>query len=357
MNSFEQYFSKNYFQAREKFRKKTKDLKKSNKKIIDNLTIDTALHETKDKKKMLIIVSGTHGVEGYTGSAVQYFFMKKYFKKVKNKYSVFLIHALNPYGFKNNRRYNENNVDLNRNNLKNFFDANYHLEIKKEYLEQFFDAKKPLINEKIQKIKDYYHIFGLVDKYGIKETVKILSYGQNRFPKGICFAGLKKEKSIKFLDRKIKEVTKGYKEVIFLDVHTGTAKKNKLEIFVSNKKNTKKVKEIKKKFSINNKKYDVKGINHIGGTENSLFDNSLAKENIHLTLEYGTINRFSTLLSINYLSYLLYRENQVTQYGPLDKIRKIRKEMKKAYSPDTRIYKKEVIKKTDLFLKRLIVDQ
>jgi len=287
---------------------------------------------------------------------VQLFFMEKYFEKIKNKYSVFLVHALNPYGFKNNRRYNENNVDLNRNNLENFFDANYHLETKNLYLEQFFDAKKPLVNEKLDKIKNNLKVIGLALKYGIKETVKILGYGQNRYPKGICFAGLKKEKSIMFLEKKIKEVTKGYKEVIFLDIHTGASRKYFLDVFMAKNKEGKRKKEIRKLIKIS-KKEDIKGITHIGGTENCLFNNSLAKENIHLTLEFGTVNSFSTVLSINYLSNLLYVENQVTQYGPLNKIPAIRKEMRKAYSPDSEKYKKKVIKKTNLFFKKLILDQ
>lgn len=357
--SYEKYFSKDYYVARSKFLENTKKLKRSKVKIIDDLTIDFALHETKKKETLLVLVSGTHGVEGYTGSAVQLFFLEKYFKKIKDKCSVLLVHALNPYGFKNNRRYNENNVDLNRNNnldfreVNNFFERNHLL---KE--ENLFDMKKALVNEKLSKLNYYSRIVKLIEKHGVSKTITVLGRGQNKYPKGVCFAGFKKEKSILSLEKKLDKITSGYKKVIFLDIHTGAAKKYNLDVFTANNLNSKEIKPFIKKLKLKNtEKTKKKGTDHIGGMENCFFNNSKGKTNIHFTLEYGTVSKYSTVLSLNYLSYLLIKENQVTQYGPFEKLKKIRKEMRKAYSPDTKKYKKFVIDKTDLFLKKLIIDQ
>mmetsp|Transcript_33245 Transcript_33245/g.63440 ORF Transcript_33245/g.63440 Transcript_33245/m.63440 type:complete len:691 (-) Transcript_33245:793-2865(-) len=96
-----------------------------------------------DEKKHnvnIIHVSGTHGIEGYIGSAVQSRFLHELFldneKRLTNNKNprqnnaipssssndkvlrkVLLIHAVNPYGMRHHRRTNENNVDLNRNVL------------------------------------------------------------------------------------------------------------------------------------------------------------------------------------------------------------------------------------------------
>lgn len=76
--------------------------------------------------RCVIHISGTHGVEGYAGSAIQLSALQNVFStndthvssnESTNHPTVFLIHALNPYGFVNNRRVNENNIDLNRNFL------------------------------------------------------------------------------------------------------------------------------------------------------------------------------------------------------------------------------------------------
>jgi hypothetical protein len=360
---YNKYFSKNYFQAREKFRKKTKDFKNSKKIIIDNLTIDFALHETKKKEKLIIIVSGTHGVEGYTGSAVQLYFLDKFYEKIKDNYSIVLIHSLNPYGFKHNRRYNENNVDLNRNNLENFSTLNNLFKtndpitkIINEY--DYFDSKRPLNNSNLEMITYYKEIIKLISKYGISKTITGLGFGQNRYPKGVCFSGTKKEKSILALDKYINKVTKGYKQVIFIDIHTGASTKYNLNVFTKNNPKSKEAKLVKQKINNIKNTYSTKqkGLDHIGGLENSLFKNSNAKENIFLILEYGTINKYSTVLSLNYLSHLLIIENQVTHYGPFKKIKKVREKMRKAYSPDTKKFKKNLIKKTELFFKKLITD-
>lgn len=352
--NYKEYFSKDYFQARKKFILKTKNFKRNRKDIIDDLTIDFAIHETRKKEKLIIFVSGTHGVEGYTGSAIQLYFIDKFFDKIKNKYSIAFIHALNPYGFKNNRRYNENNVDLNRNSLDDFSKLNYLFEIDnpinnimKKY--DLFDCKRPLNNLNSEIIRHYTKIFSLIFKYGASKTITALGFGQNRYPKGVCFAGIKKEKSIIALEKYIQKITKGYKEAIFIDIHTGASKKYNLDIFTNNKSKLNNLLKIKRKIR-NIKEISLtkkKGLDHIGGLENTFFKKSLAKENIYAILEYGTINKYSTVLSLNYLSYLLSIENQVTHYGPIEKLKRIRQRLKKAYFPETKKYMKNVINKTE----------
>jgi hypothetical protein len=68
----------------------------------------------------LLHLSGVHGVEGHAGSAVQCKWLDGVARgdvRVPDGVSAVLVHVLNPYGMKHGRRYNENNVDLNRNLL------------------------------------------------------------------------------------------------------------------------------------------------------------------------------------------------------------------------------------------------
>ncbi|GAB5488132.1 MAG: M14 family metallopeptidase [Parasphingorhabdus sp.] len=72
--------------------------------------------------KALLLISGTHGVEGYSGSAVQTGMLTQDFlASLPADMSVIMVHAMNPYGFSHDRRVNEDNIDLNRNFLD--FDA------------------------------------------------------------------------------------------------------------------------------------------------------------------------------------------------------------------------------------------
>ena len=62
--------------------------------------------------------SGVHGVEGYSGSAIQHKLLStlpKWYKNDENQPVIMFVHAVNPFGMALNRRFNENSVDINRN--------------------------------------------------------------------------------------------------------------------------------------------------------------------------------------------------------------------------------------------------
>ena len=74
----------------------------------------------RNAERSLIMVSGTHGAEGFAGSAIQCALLAALKKGAPSEYlpnnlSVLLVHGLNAFGFAHGRRVNENNVDLNRN--------------------------------------------------------------------------------------------------------------------------------------------------------------------------------------------------------------------------------------------------
>jgi hypothetical protein len=81
----------------------------------EELAIDVASIGADDASAVLVIVSGTHGVEGFTGSALQHRWLETHAVARPAEVRVVLVHALNPYGFAWVRRVNEDNVDLNRN--------------------------------------------------------------------------------------------------------------------------------------------------------------------------------------------------------------------------------------------------
>jgi hypothetical protein len=81
------------------------------------LALDLAWLGPRDARRVLVLISGTHGVEGYQGSAAQIGFLQHTASTLPADTAALLIHGLNPYGFAWVRRVNEDNVDLNRNYL------------------------------------------------------------------------------------------------------------------------------------------------------------------------------------------------------------------------------------------------
>jgi len=81
----------------------------------EELAIDVAELGSRDAERCVVVVSATHGVEGYCGSALQRHWLDHCTGERPDNTRVLLVHAFNPYGFSWVRRVNEDNVDLNRN--------------------------------------------------------------------------------------------------------------------------------------------------------------------------------------------------------------------------------------------------
>ena len=83
----------------------------------EEIGTDTALLGPSDADKLFIVSSGTHGPEGFSGSACQLALVDDVLAKraADRGIALLLIHAVNPFGFSHLKRTNEDNIDLNRN--------------------------------------------------------------------------------------------------------------------------------------------------------------------------------------------------------------------------------------------------
>lgn len=82
----------------------------------ETLTTDVARFGERHAKRILLVTSATHGVEGFCGSGAQMALMRYgLLDGLPKNLAVVLVHAINPYGFAHLSRTTEDNVDLNRN--------------------------------------------------------------------------------------------------------------------------------------------------------------------------------------------------------------------------------------------------
>ncbi len=80
------------------------------------LATDTAWLGPTDATRVLVLISATHGIEGYAGSGPQIDLLRGPVRELlPARTAVLLMHAVNPWGFAWSRRVTEENVDLNRN--------------------------------------------------------------------------------------------------------------------------------------------------------------------------------------------------------------------------------------------------
>lgn len=84
----------------------------------ESLITDTVWLGSTEAENVMILIAGTHGVEGFAGSAVQLDYLRMLATgciQLDQNTAILLVHALTPWGYAWLRRCDANGVDLNRN--------------------------------------------------------------------------------------------------------------------------------------------------------------------------------------------------------------------------------------------------
>lgn len=189
------------------------------------LFLDTVTIGDRTAPHALLLISGTHGVEGYFGSGVQTGLLRQGLAaRVPAGVRVVLLHALNPYGFSFDRRVNEDNADVNR----NFVDhaappAN------PEYDALAADAAPREISAKTFKAADA-RLQAFAAQHGAAALQAALSRGQYTHPDGIYYGGARLCWSIAMLQDVLREELRGIETLIAIDFHTGLGDSGAAEI-------------------------------------------------------------------------------------------------------------------------------
>jgi hypothetical protein len=184
----------------------------------EELTIDVGLCLTPGASRSVVISSGLHGVEGFLGSAIQLALLKdsQFTKSLPSNTNLVFIHALNPYGFAWLRRWNEDNVDLNRNFLLSEESYKGSPEGYSK-LNSFLNPTSPPSQSELFLLKAIWFIL----RYGMKSLMNTLPVGQYDYPKGLFFGGNAPSKTQQILAKNLPFWIGGTSEVMHIDLHTG----------------------------------------------------------------------------------------------------------------------------------------
>jgi hypothetical protein len=189
------------------------------------LFIDTTTIGPRDAKRTLLLISGTHGVEGYFGSGVETGLLREDIAaKVPEGAKLVMLHALNPYGFSWNRRVNEDNVDVNR----NF--ADFASPPSDHGYGELADAIAPkdISAEAMQAANAKLRAYS--ERHGPFALQSALSSGQYRFADGIYYGGAQLSWSSLMLKDVLREELAGVATLVVIDFHTGLGESGAAEI-------------------------------------------------------------------------------------------------------------------------------
>ncbi len=180
------------------------------------LAIDVASIGDADATSVLLIVSGTHGVEGFTGSALQHHWWEHHRADRPDALRVVHLHAFNPHGFSWVRRVNEDNVDLNR----NFIDWSQPPPANEDYggIAQLLvpDAWDDDTQE-----STLLALLAYADEVGFDRLQEIVSGGQYTHPTGVFYGGAGPVWSHRWLREHALDLVGSAERVGIVDLHTG----------------------------------------------------------------------------------------------------------------------------------------
>lgn len=188
-----------------------------------DLTIDWIQADAlKRKEKLLIISLGEHGIEAFVGSAIMHLFMQEFFQKLNPENTgLLLIHPINPWGMKNHRRVNANNVDLNRNFGWNPDTCNSTSNPDYLKLKQFLLPERPLGNYQLNSILFIFKLIWNILLHGKKRLMTATLLGQYSDPQGIYNGGDHLQEETRFVTDLYRHSFSQYSEVVHIDNHTG----------------------------------------------------------------------------------------------------------------------------------------
>ncbi|KAG8148539.1 hypothetical protein BFF94_037465 [Burkholderia catarinensis] len=181
------------------------------------LTTDVAWLGPADASRVLVVVSGTHGVEGYAGSAIQCAWLAdEETGELPCDAAVLLVHALNPFGFAWHRRVNEDNVDLNR----NFIDWSAERPSNDGY-DALHDALLTGDDDPVARVRADAALYDFTGRYGIAAFQEALSRGQYRHPDGLFYGGNEATWSARLIGDLVRESLSHATDIALVDLHTG----------------------------------------------------------------------------------------------------------------------------------------
>ena len=181
------------------------------------LSTDIAWFGPRNAERVLVTISGTHGVEGFAGSGAQIDWLTRgETARLPSGLAALLIHAINPYGFAWLRRVTHENVDLNR----NWIDFTQPLPENPAY-DELADAICPPQWTSEARVASGKVIMDYAVHHGQAALQHAVSGGQYRHPGGLFYGGTEPTWSRRTQTEILTTCLPLARKIAFVDFHTG----------------------------------------------------------------------------------------------------------------------------------------
>ena len=269
---------------------------------------------------------------------------------------VLLIHGMNPYGFKYNRRVSENNVDLNRNCTT---DIKLYKSINTGYSD-LYTMLNPKGEVSLKSIKNMFFHIDAIQKiilYSMGTLRQAILQGQYQYPEGLYSGGNALEPSIKAITPVIKQISENYEVVFNIDLHSGYGARGTLHLFPNPIKDKKLKTDLETIFTGNHIDWgDGDDFYTVTGDFTSYIGQIIPKKYyIPMVFEFGTLDSQTTMGSIKSLHNMIV-ENQGFHhnYKTQNDTAQINKNILEMYYPSSDNWRSKAIEDARIILSKSV---
>lgn len=197
-----------------------------------DLTIDWGYAPASGRAaRLLILVTGLHGIEGFVGAHILRLFVEEFLPRLDpTTAGVLVIHALNPWGMQHGRKVTAENIDLNRNFLRSpdEFDPAFNPDYAR--LQGLLAPRRPLERPPLASA-----LFGLglaraMLKYGADVVQRAALLGQYRDSLGMYYGATHLAQHSGHLLGLLDAYLPSYPAACLLDIHSGFGPQRQLSL-------------------------------------------------------------------------------------------------------------------------------
>ncbi|MGB5082550.1 MAG: M14 family metallopeptidase [Burkholderiales bacterium] len=196
----------------------------------EDLTVDVAHFEPRERRRLLLVTSGVHGIEGYAGNAIQRALLGGPLARLAGDCGVMLVHAVNPWGMAHFRRVNPNNVDLNR-NFAAAGDALYRTRNPGyRLIAEALAPPGPCAGALASRARLLGGLSAAALLNGYATLRQALLAGQYDAPEGLFYGGAGRQRETRVFADLFEPCCARYDEILLIDLHTGYGARGRVQL-------------------------------------------------------------------------------------------------------------------------------
>lgn len=305
----------------------------------DELTVDVARAGDLAPRRVVVVSTGLHGVEGFFGSAVVAALLEEQLGGLilPPGVGLVLVHALNPFGMAWGRRVDAGNVDLNRNFLR---DGERYEGAPVTYrsLDGLLNPAGPPTWADPFPLAAAYHLL----RHGMPALRQAVAGGQYEFPNGLFYGGDAPSATAKLLGQHLPRWIGGASRTLHVDLHTGLGPRGTYKLFVDHDASSSAAAALGRAFgadvvepwSASHTSYKIRG--GLGTWCKARFGDGYDV----LCAEFGTVSAIAVLRALR-------DENRATHGCPPGdpRIARARERLREVFSPRDPVWRNEVVPK------------